>query len=97
MTIGSTNGVIAGTPIPGSAATHTVTVTLSDEFGASDTTSFDWIVSTPPPGAPVVVDDYYTVGFGGLLTPPDGVLENDRDPDGGSLSAFVYTEPTRAG
>ncbi len=95
MTIGSTYGVIAGTPIPGSAATHTVTVTLSDEFGASDTTSFDWIVSNPPPGAPVVVDDYYTVGFGGILTPPEGVLENDRDPDGGSLSAFAYTEPTK--
>ena len=94
LAVGASNGIVTGQPIPGSEGTHLVTVTLSDEHGASDSTTFEWMVSNPPPGAPEVEDDYYTVGFGGILTPPEGVLNNDRDPDGGWLSAVVYTEPT---
>ena len=95
MSIGTTSGVIAGTPLPTSVGTHRATVTLTDEHGASDSTSFDWIISDPPPGAPDVEDDEYRVEFGGILEPAEGVLDNDRDPDGGQLEATVYAEPRK--
>jgi hypothetical protein len=90
-----------------------VTVTLSDNGGTDnggvDTSAPATFVLTvyPVPDAPVAVDDNYTL----IKGPPkkgnrdyvlevsaeDGVLANDTDADGDSLTAIMLTQPIRGG
>jgi VCBS repeat-containing protein len=53
---------------------------------------------TPVNEAPVAVDDAYTVAEDSSVdVPPPGILQNDTDPDGDSLSATVVQPPSHGG
>ncbi|WP_417539951.1 immunoglobulin-like domain-containing protein, partial [Marinobacter sp.] len=86
LSIDPDTGVISGT-IDKSASQfngngdHTVTITVTDKAGNSDTASFDWTVNNP---SPVAEDDTATTLEDQTLTvdAANGVLANDSDPDG---------------
>jgi|GEM_PF-6576510 len=70
------------------------TYTISDGHGGSDTANVTVIVS-PVNDAPVAVGDSYATNENtALVVPAPGVLANDSDPDGASLSALLVTAPS---
>jgi hypothetical protein len=111
--IDATSGDLNFRPADNMFGQATVTVTLSDDGGTvnggDDTSDAATFVLTvyPVPDAPVAVDDNYTL----IKGPPrkgrqdyvlevnaeDGVLANDTDADGDSLTAIMVTKPIRGG
>ena len=59
--------------------TYTVLLTVVDEFGASDTTTEDIVVTEIPP---VANDDAWTTSEDDVLMPSQTLLDNDSDPQG---------------
>ncbi|MEZ5774510.1 MAG: Ig-like domain-containing protein [Hyphomicrobiaceae bacterium] len=90
LAIDPATGVISGTV--DSRASHDgpyqVTVTATDEHGASARISFNWIVGNPEP---IAVNDRGTVDAGGSLSGHVG--GNDRDPDGDPLDFSLVKAP----
>jgi VCBS repeat-containing protein len=87
LSIDPATGIVSGT-IDRSASvggSYSVTVTATDDGGASTQQSFVWTVANP---APTAVDDIATVGENGLgsgdVTP--GTAGQDSDPDGDPLT-----------
>jgi VCBS repeat-containing protein len=64
---------------------YSVTVTAEDNNGETTSQTFDWTISNPVPEAKNDADE---TGENGTLTvaAADGVLSNDSDPDGDTLS-----------
>jgi len=93
-------------PVLNFYGTDSFTYTVSDGNGGSDTATVTVIVSAVS-DAPVAVNDNYTL----IKGPPrrgrrdyilevsteDGVLANDTDADGDSLTAIMVTRPIRGG
>jgi PKD repeat protein len=78
--------------------TYQVQLTVTDDRGGSRTVGHNVSVTAPPPPnqSPNAVDDAYpTPGGGAALTvdAPQGVLNNDSDPDGTPLSAQNASDP----
>jgi PKD repeat protein len=72
-----------------------VTLTVKDNRGGSDTRSRDADPRLPQNQAPSATNDAYTVPQDQPLSvPAPGVLGNDSDPEGSSLSAVLGTGPT---
>lgn len=80
-----------------------MTIRVTDASGAEQTDTFSLVV-TPENDAPIGVDDTYTVGQGQTLTTTDprglvggpednGVLANDTDPEGDTITAQLVTGP----
>jgi hypothetical protein len=68
--------------------------TIDDGSGLTDTATVT-ITVTPTPDPPTATDDAYTtVGGGALVTGLPGVLANDGDEDGDTLTATASTPPT---
>ncbi len=86
--VGSATVVVTVTPTPDAP------VALADSTG--QTASATVVVTvTPTPDAPVADDDsYVTVAGGTLTTVLPGVLANDSDEDGDTLTPSVSTPPT---
>jgi hypothetical protein len=87
-------GVITWTPGQGSG-TNTITTVVTDngEPPLSATNSFV-VVVTPAPVPPVALDDAYDLGNEPVLDiSAPGVLGNDTDPQGASLTASLVTPP----
>ncbi len=77
--------------------THSITLTVQDTNGGSDTDIVQVTVNaaTPVNGAPSASNDSYSVDAGSTLglTAP-GVLGNDNDPDNDSLTAVLASPPS---
>ncbi len=87
LAINPATGLITGN-IPRSASVagpYTVVVTATDAQGASTSTTFDWIVTNPGPAA---LPNTASTGENQPLsvTAVGGVLSNDSDPDGDTLT-----------
>ncbi|MDF1553455.1 MAG: Ig-like domain-containing protein [Deferrisomatales bacterium] len=95
MTIDPTTGLIQWTPTNADVgAAHPVTVRVTDTGGLFDTQSFDVAVANVN-DAPLAEDDAYATDEDAPLTVAGpGVLGNDSDPDGDSLTAAEDTAPT---
>ena len=72
-----------------------VTVKASDPAGLFDAKRFT--IKVTPSAAPVAQDDSYSIQVGQTLTVPaaQGVLANDVDPAGGTLTASKLSNPTK--
>jgi hypothetical protein len=93
----SPTGLISGIVPLDNAGTYPVTVTVTDDGtpNLSGEATFVWIV-TDDNQAPLAANDQYEVDeLGTLVVPAPGVLANDVDPDGESLTAVLVTPPTR--
>ena len=79
---------LVATPSADSNGTADITVTVEDDNGATDSRTLTLEV-TPVNDAPVAVDDQYSTDQGETIrvSAPEGVLENDRHPDGESFTA----------
>lgn len=86
---------LSWTPAPDQNGAFPVRVQVTDAAGARDEGGFT--VSVPLPGAPVAYDDRYEVARGDTLAVPAGrgVLANDVEPGGGSLSATRLDDPDK--
>lgn len=94
MTIDSTTGVIAWTAGNGQVGLQSVTVRVADQYGAFDTQSFDIAVANVN-DAPVAVNDNFAVEQDTLLdVAASGVLVNDTDADGDTLTVVQHSNPT---
>ena len=89
----SSNGSLQYTPDANFNGTDTLTYTISDGNGGSDTATVTIIVN-PVNDAPDAVSDSYTTGEDTTLTiAAAGILGNDSDPDGDTLTVSSYTQP----
>ncbi|MDH4152735.1 MAG: tandem-95 repeat protein, partial [Nitrospira sp.] len=75
---------------------RSITVVANDG-ATSSTTQTATITITPVNDAPVADDDSYSLNEdGSLVEPADGVLLNDADVDGNTITAVLVTGPTHA-
>jgi VCBS repeat-containing protein len=96
---GASHGSLSLQSDGGFTYTHDKSLATSDTFqykatatGGVDSNTATVTLNVTPDGAPIVAADAYNVAHGGTLTvPAPGVLFNDHDPDGDSLSAIVGT------
>ena len=99
LSIDPATGLITGN-IPANASVggpYTVAVTATDAQGASTSTTFDWIITNPGPAA---LPNSVSTGENQLfsVTAAGGVLSNDSDPDGDTLTvSAVNGSPTAIG
>jgi VCBS repeat-containing protein len=76
--------------VPG---TYVVVVTVTDSFGASGADSFTLTIAAAA-HAPTAIDDVYAATEDGVLTvPAPGILGNDTDVDGDTLTAILASGP----
>jgi VCBS repeat-containing protein len=90
----NTNGSFSYTPTVGFHGSDSFTYQVSDGLGGTSTATATIITDTNP----VANADSYTMVQGGTLTTTTltGVLHNDTDADGDTLSASVLTGPAHA-
>ena len=86
------------TPAPDQHGPFLLGVQASDLTSPSYPTDSDWadvaITVTPVPDAPIAADDAYTAHEDNTLAIiAPGVLTNDSDPDGGSISLTLVSGP----
>lgn len=82
---------VSFTPATNFAGPTSFTYTISDGQGGSDTATVN-VTVTPVNDAPVAIDDSYSTNEDVVLNvPAPGVLGNDMDVDGPSLSAVLGT------
>jgi len=95
MTIDAATGLIQWTPTPDQAGTQSVTVRVQDSGGFFATQLYKIDVSSPSEHAPVAVDDLYEAHIDAALdVSAPGILRNDSDPDGDSLTPIRLTNPS---
>ena len=94
MSINATTGVISWTPTNAQVGGNAVMVRVRDAALAEGTQSFTiTVANTNDP--PTASNDSYSVNKNGTLTvPAAGVLSNDGDIDGDSLTAVRVTNPS---
>jgi Big-like domain-containing protein/putative Ig domain-containing protein/beta-propeller repeat-containing protein len=103
LNIDPLTGLISGTPDAGSIGSHLVTVTVSDGFSGSDTSTFDWVITSlgasdnHPPACSAAQPSVMS------LWPADHRLvpiqiNGVTDPDGGlpgiMITKILQDEPT---
>ena len=96
LTITIVNRVATITYPEGWAGSETLTFTATDptKLSGSDTATFTVLAKLPTNHAPIAADDTYTLDEGATLTVfAPGVLENDSDEDGDSLTATLVSGP----
>ncbi len=93
MTIDSQTGVISWTPNNGQVGSNDVNVRVEDQLGASDTQTFTINVANVN-DAPVAIDDGFATNQDTPLNvAAAGLLANDTDVDGDTLSVAQHTDP----
>ncbi|MGB3431930.1 retention module-containing protein [Achromobacter sp.] len=90
LSIDPRTGIITGDIDPsasqgGRAGVYDITVTATDPSGATTSQKFDWAIANP---APIAADDSDAASEDSSLnvSARNGVLANDRDPDGDTLT-----------
>ena len=91
------DGTTAAGPAPdhtyAAVGTFTVTLTVTDDGGLSDTATTTAIITDAPNTSPVAVDDEYSVDEDTVLSvAAPGVLGNDIDVDGDALTAVLVDD-----
>jgi hypothetical protein len=83
-------------PRPDQYGDFVLMFTVTDSGSPSEKDSRELTLSVdPPPAAPVAADDRYeTAHDTALSVPPPGVLANDRDADGDTLTARLLSPPS---
>ena len=90
----STNGGFTYTPVGSFTGTDTFTYRARDGFSTSGVTTVT--ITVTPNRAPNVTNNSYSLMANTTLTvPAPGILGNDSDPDGDSISALLATGPTQ--
>ena len=80
------------TPFLNDHGPDSFTYTINDGRGGTDMATVD-IVVTPVNDPPIAISDVYTTTQGSsLVIPTPGILENDIDVDGDSLTATLVTD-----
>ncbi|MDO7086205.1 Ig-like domain-containing protein, partial [Pseudocolwellia sp. AS88] len=95
ISIDANTGVVSGTFENNASVSspYNITITASDDSGATVSESFDWSVANPPLQAnPDVKDVFENATI--TVTATDGVLNNDLDPDGDSLTVSAVENNT---
>ena len=88
------NGTVDYTHNSSETISDSFTYTINDNSGNVSNTGTVAINVNPVNDAPVAVDDSYTTNEdGGGFLPPSGVLINDTDNEGSSLTAILVTPP----
>jgi len=96
LAINPTTGVISGTlPLPSdSAGTYLVTVTESRSGDTPTSVTFNWTISDVN-HVPVPIDDAYALDEDGILEVGGiGILANDTDQDGDTMTAELLEGPS---
>jgi VCBS repeat-containing protein len=98
LSIDSGSGIVSGTidytAAAGSPYSTTVTVHDSGNPSASDTYSFTWTVTNANQPPTATADSYDTAEDTELIVAAPGVLENDNDTDGDTMTAVWVSDPT---
>ncbi|EKK02698.1 protein containing Planctomycete extracellular domain protein [Rhodopirellula baltica SH28] len=90
VSINPTTGEITYTPNLNATGSDSFSYTVKDTSGAISNEATVTLNITGTPDEPVASDDAYSVSQGGTLNvAPTGVLGNDSDPDGDTLSAVL--------
>ena len=96
MNIDSQHGLMSWTPDGNQVGSHPVSVRVTDETGLYKTAAFSIDVAGKPNTAPVAVKDSYFVTAGSVLTvtAAQGILINDTDVDGDTLTSIAHLAQT---
>ena len=90
----STNGGFTYTPVSGYTGPDTFTYRAQDGYSTSGVATVT--ITVAPDRAPVATNDSYSLMANTTLSVPGpGVLANDSDADGDSLTAVLVTAPTK--
>ncbi len=88
------DGSFSYQPTPNFSGLDTFTYTAIDSLGAASTVAIATFSVTPANNAPVALNNAYTVNAGSPLNiTPLGILTNDTDVEGNSLTASVVANP----
>lgn len=89
------SGAFVYLPVPGFTGTDTFTYRASDGYLDSNTASVTITVNPPANQLPAAANDYYTTAENAALTvDAPGVLGNDTDADGDTLTAVLLGQPS---
>jgi PGF-pre-PGF domain-containing protein/PGF-CTERM protein len=90
----SVDGSLAYTPDSGFSGTDRFSYRIEDEHGVDSSFARISIEVIEPNREPTVVDDYYSIYAGETLSvDAPGLLSNDDDPDGDSISTVSSSRP----
>jgi hypothetical protein len=94
MTINSSDGTLSWTPQANQPGLADVVIQVEDAAGATDFGSFT-VEATPLNAGPTAVDDVYIARKGEtlIIPAPEGVVQNDEDPNDDSLNATRLSDP----
>ena len=95
VTISSDGQSVRYTPATGYTGTDTFTYTIRDSDGLTDQATVTVTVTSQNNSPPLAVADTYTVNEDATLTvtAANGVLANDSNPPGGSMTAVLGSSP----
>ena len=94
MTVNPSTGTIAWTPTEAQGGPQPVVIRVQDARGLFATQSFIIQTSSAANGAPAAVDDAYSVRVNeSLAIGTPGILGNDADANGATLTAKLLTNP----
>jgi hypothetical protein len=89
----STNGGFTYTPVTSYSGTDTFTYRAQDDYSTSAVATVT--ITVTPNRVPTATNDSFTLMANTMLTvPAPGILTNDADADGDSLTAVLATGPT---
>jgi hypothetical protein len=96
MSIDAATGALTWTPQADQARTADVVIEVADAAGAVDFGSFT-VTATALNAGPTARDDVYIARKGETLTvrAPEGVIQNDSDPNDDPLSATRLSDPAK--
>jgi serine protease AprX len=93
MSIDAATGLIQWTPGIDQVGSQAATVRVTDARGKAATQAFSVSVA-PPNRAPAAANDSFSTSSGAtLVVAAPGVLSNDSDPDGSTLTAVLTSGP----
>jgi hypothetical protein len=97
MAIGSASGLVSWTPARAQVGSQPVRIRVTDTTGLFTEQLYTITVADANYAPTAAADTYLMVQGGTLTVAAPGVLANDSDPDGDTLSALLSTSPVGGG
>ncbi len=89
------NGTVTYTSTGAAVTTDSFSYRVNDNAGATSNEATVTVTITPVNDSPVAANESYSTNADTALTVPSpGVLSNDSDPEGSSLTAVLVTDPS---